>query len=161
MYPSDMPNHGHDYQRAKAMFLKGEPLTEIAQKLNIPYGTLRGYARRRAWKEDTSALDRVVNDHVAKSITNTADGWIKAFQKRTFELMTELKAYDFAAHLKDMEPESYVRTLKMVDDLGRRALGIQDASQSGSQTLVQVVVNGGSGITVKQHPNTLDVTNPE
>lgn len=59
------------YDQAKAMYLKGQKLVEIASQLNLPEGTVRSWKNRNRWDDKVNAALQKKKRNVAKEKKNS------------------------------------------------------------------------------------------
>jgi hypothetical protein len=130
-----------DWDSAKALYIKGLPLKDVAEQMGVKFGTLRQHARRSGWMQVKRRTSEIVSQVVSESVTQGA----KSHVHRVLNLVNRHIESVERRHPDDLDLESFDMLTKIVDRLdqiGRRSHGIDaEAQGKASTTLVQVVIN--------------------
>ena len=121
-----MPKHlKADYASAKALFLTGLPLPDIAEKTGINYGALRQHARRHNWVQNKGDIETIIEKHVATSIEDAAKRYIERSIKLDSRVFSALEAKRIEA-MELEELEKVATIMAKVNPVARSNRGLDD-----------------------------------
>lgn len=144
-----MPKHGHDYATAKILRSKGLTYSEIATQTGIPFVALSRYATRHEWDKSLDKVVALVSDSGRRDASQFAARLgaehITSVIKQGNTRLQELFQYDFAAAVKQLDAEGYVRCLNMLDQIMRRTLRLDEQAASKPAIALQVNVSSDAG----------------
>jgi hypothetical protein len=130
-----------DWDSARALFIKGITMKDIADQFGLKCATVRQRAKRDKWGQSKAIATEIVSRKVTETVSEGAkshvnrvlklvDRHIESVERRSPDAM-DLESFDMLTKIVDR-----------LDQIGRRSHGL-DAEQANarSATLVQVVIN--------------------
>jgi hypothetical protein len=145
-----------DWDEAKALYIKGVPLSTIAERMAISKESIRQRAFRYKWKGTKTQTQQVLSEVVSADLQENAKTWVSKLDSYVHEVINELiKRGVSGVSPKDLK--ELVQSASTANQMARQNYGL-DADQGGRSTigLVHVVIN-----TVPSSPvRLLDNTSP-
>lgn len=132
-----------DWNTARALYLRGDTLEQVAQRLGVKVATVRQRAARYSWKRDAVAVTDSVSHAVTSSVTLSLQERAAKWSEQVAGIVE--KHLGFVANkdpgaLKLNEVETLTRILGNTDATARRTFGL-DKPDSARQAAVGVKVN--------------------
>lgn len=130
-----------DYAAARAGFVKGISLIDLAKEHGCNLGSLRSRAQREGWgklkaKAEQSML-QVSQEAGIQHVSKVA--------RHVSSKLDELMQFDYVSAFKTLDAEGFVRSLNTLDLIARRAYRL-DEPTAKTTSLVQINVNGGADV---------------
>lgn len=136
------PQRALKLARAKNLFMLNVPGKEIAQKVGVPYATIRQWSARHGWSHERLDI-RVENRALAHAIPTSEAVEIAQMNTEQGQHLERVAKVYIAQidHLANIIPTSpresteIANALKTLDDVARRSLGLENSPvESGRKT---------------------------
>lgn len=134
-----MAKHGHDYDTAKALRLKGFNYSQIATQTKIPFEALKRYAHRHGWDEHRDKIGQIVSQHVGEQLEARATGHvlkISGFADKVIDNLISRTVSD----LKLSDLQTLASVADTFDKIARRTYGLDAENAARPRVTVNVAI---------------------